>query len=100
MTRRSPARTGEQASRGQAPAWTREPLVARQDGPYAGMWFTADDWAVRVEAARRMHDAGQRRGPALDYVVDRTATVPHPTHDAAGHAARYQATGTGAVNAA
>jgi hypothetical protein len=104
MTRPRPAtrpgRGGEQGSRVQAPAWTREALIACTDGPYTGMWFTADDWQTRVTAARRMHDAGQRRGPALDYVVDRTPTIPHPTHDVLGHTARYQGAQARAVDAA
>lgn len=94
MTRRRPAtgasRGGEQASRVQAPAWTREALIACTDGPYTGMWWTAADWTRRVEAARRMLEAGQRRGPVLDYDVARTADVAHPHQDALGHAAHYQ----------
>lgn len=79
-------------TRAQAPAWTHERLIACTDGPYSGMWFTQDDWQARLTAARRMLDAGQRRGSALDYVVDATATIPHPTHDVLGHAAHHQAT--------
>jgi hypothetical protein len=54
------------------------------------MWWTADDWQTRVTAARRMLEAGQRRGPVLDYDVARTADVAHPHQEALGHAAHYQ----------
>jgi hypothetical protein len=92
MTRPRPtrARPGGHGSRVQAPAWTRETLIACTDGPYAGMWFTAEDWQTRLTAARRMLEAGQRRGPVLDYVVARAADVAHPHQEALGYAARYQ----------
>jgi hypothetical protein len=54
------------------------------------MWWTAPDWQTRVTAARRMLEAGQRRGPALDYDVAATATIPHPQQGVLGYAARYQ----------
>jgi hypothetical protein len=43
-------------------------LVAVQDGPLAGQWFTLADWQERLRAARRMLDASGRRSPSLDYV--------------------------------
>jgi hypothetical protein len=104
MTRRRPAtgvsRGGEQGPRVQAPAWIRETLIACTDGPYTGMWWTADDWQARVTAARRMLEAGQRRGPVLDYDVAATATIPHPHQDALGHAARYQSAAARTTKAA
>lgn len=89
------ARPAKAPARTQAPAWTREQLIACTDGPYTGQWFTAADWHTRLTAAQRMAEAGQRRSPALDYVVASTATIAHPTHDVLGHAAHHQAAQVG-----
>ena len=71
------------------PEWTRQPLVACVDGPLIHQWFTAEDWAARVEAARYLAtERGQRPAPALHYFAG--GTVAHPEYsDVTGRALHY-----------
>jgi hypothetical protein len=65
------------------PKWIHEDLVACLDGPLINQWFTAEDWAARVEAARYILEArGARRQPCLDYEMT-SRRVRHPDQEMA-----------------
>jgi hypothetical protein len=51
------------------PRWVTDgvQLVAAIDGPLAGQWWTAEDWAERVRAAERMAPTREVPSPTLDY---------------------------------
>ncbi len=80
------------------PDWAEQDPVVCVDGPMAGHWYTAHDWATRQASAHAMAQLHQRS-------VSTSAYVPagrHVTHPSAagvtGTALTYQPTGPGAAD--
>ncbi len=77
------------------PDWAEQDPVVCVDGPMAGHWYTAQDWATRQASAHAMAERGQRPVPASAYVpTGRHVTHPNAagvtgtalTYEPAGHA--------------
>jgi hypothetical protein len=70
-------RAADQTGHSKPPAWARERLIACVDGPMAGQWFTAGDWAERLSAAANMTAKSQPPTAIQDY-VSTGQTIGHP----------------------
>lgn len=57
--------------------WGGEELVGCVGGHLSGLWFTREDWDIRVRSHERMRALGSRSFGALDYVE--SGTVAHPS---------------------
>lgn len=79
-----------------APWVGRRQLVAVIDGPLAGRWYFAEDWATAVDAARATaasrEAAGHGRADVLKYRLT-DELVDHPVEPAVGKAATVLAPG-------
>jgi hypothetical protein len=74
-----------------APKWVTDgtKLLVTVDGPFAGMWWTAEDWAERVRAAESL--AHTTLSPSYSLGYRRAGRrVDHPKWPTQGDALTYQ----------